>query len=406
MPPTFTLKKQKKRATRLSGTNLEHVGDHNFRVTFQAIRVHGAVTRTKLVALTGLATPSIANITNKLLHAGLIKTSGKVQGVRGQPPKLLTINPDGCFSIGVNIDRDHLACAIIDLAGQVRARHTQEINFAMPDQVATFFRSAIAHMLATDDIKLSRLIGIGVAVPHHLSHIDLPKLPKAYAAWDQVDIPSLFTGVVDGPVLVENDATAAALGELQFGRGLRKPSFFYILISAGLGGGLVIEGTLFRGAHGRSGEIGFIPLSSHLTGAQDIGEAVSLQGLYNALRTGGIKISTPEALLDLPPKGQRIIGEWLDSAAAFLTPPLLSISSLIDPQAVFIGGRLPEDLLKHLIDRLNKQLQTHNRQNIIPTQVLPAALGRDAPVIGAALLPISERLLPTRNALMATAEND
>lgn len=406
MTSSIAQKKQKTLTTRLSGTNLEHVGDHNFRVTFQAIRVHGAVTRTKLVALTGLATPSIANITNRLLDAGLIKTIGKVQGVRGQPPKLLTINPDGCFSIGVNIDRDHLTCAIIDLAGQVRARHTQEINFAMPDQVAAFFRKAVSLMQASEDINFSRLIGIGVAVPHHLSHIGLPKLPKSYAAWDQIDIPSLFSGVVDGPVLVENDATAAALGELQFGRGLRKPSFFYILISAGLGGGLVIEGTLFRGAHGHSGEIGFIPLGSHATNAQDIGEAVSLQGLYNTLRNAGIKTSTPEALLDLSPKGQRIVEDWLDAAAGFLTPPLLSISSLIDPQAVFIGGRLPEVFLKRLIDRLNEHLHTRKSHNIIPTPVLPAALGGDAPVIGAALLPINERLLPTRNALMATATND
>jgi predicted NBD/HSP70 family sugar kinase len=189
------------------------------------------------------------------LREGLILAAGTVQGLRGQPPKLFSINPDGCFSVGVNIDRDHLAVVLLDLAGHVRARHTLEVDFALPKHAAAFFREATKKMLCSHAVDANRVVGVGVAIPDRLSRIESPQKPKGYADWDMIDVRALFAGAIDGPIFVENDATAAALGELQFGHGLHKPSFFYILISAGLGGGLVIDGTLFRGAHGHAGEM-------------------------------------------------------------------------------------------------------------------------------------------------------
>jgi predicted NBD/HSP70 family sugar kinase len=399
-------KQKRKRASSLSGTNLERVGDYNYRVTFQAIRVNDVITRAQLVALTGLTPPAIANITNRLLQEKLILATGKVQGSRGQPPKLLTINPDGCFTIGLNIDRDHLTAVALDLAGKVRARHAIEVDFALPGQVASFFKGAVARMMAEHSIDRRRLLGVGVALPDRLSQIELPKRPKAYSEWDKVDLPKMIGQIVDGPVFVENDASAAALGELQFGHGMKLRSFFYILISAGLGGGLVIEGTQYRGAHGRSGEIGFLPLKSRRTEAEDLGQAVSLQGLYDALRSGGFNISRPEALSHLTEKGQRLVEEWLDSAASFLLPPILAVRCLIDPQAVFIGGRMPPNLVEGLIARLNKSLASQKRAALSEGVLQSAALGVDAPVIGAALLPLYDRLLPSRTALMKPAQTE
>src|SRR3954468_8675015 len=84
----------------LAGTNLERAGDYNQRVTLQAIRVNGPITRVDLAQITGLTTPAIANITNRLLDENLILEVGKLHGRRGQPAMRLAINPDGSFSIG------------------------------------------------------------------------------------------------------------------------------------------------------------------------------------------------------------------------------------------------------------------------------------------------------------------
>src|SRR5690348_5957701 len=131
----------------LSGTNLERAGDHNQRVTLHAIRVNGPITRSDLADITGLTPPAIANITKRLLHDELILEAGRRRGVRGQPATKLAINPDGCFSVGINIDRDHITMVVLGFDGQVRARSAREIRFAMPRAVQSLFSASIGRLL-------------------------------------------------------------------------------------------------------------------------------------------------------------------------------------------------------------------------------------------------------------------
>lgn len=403
IPDRQRRERRRAQAGSLAGTNLERAGDYNQRVTLQAIRVNGPITRVDLAQLTGLTTPAIANITNRLLNEDLILEVGKLQGRRGQPAMRLAINPHGCFSIGINIDRDHVTVVALDFLGNVRARASEEIDFALPNDVVAFARKAIEGMLKGRTIPRDRIIGTGVALPDDLGRINLPHRPSSYGVWTTVDVSRLFADVLPLPVFVENDAAAAAIGELQFGHGLRSPSFFYILISAALGGGLVIEGNYFRGADGRSGEIGFLPLRSRRTQARSLQEAVSLSALYERLAAAGFRVSRPEQLNELRGEGKSVVAGWVDDAADFLTDPLVAVSCLVNPKAVFIGGRLPAGLVDRLADRLNQRL--HRRAGDVPVvaPVLRAAMAADAPAVGAAILPFSERLLPSRAALMKAA---
>ncbi|MFV3073676.1 ROK family transcriptional regulator [Niveispirillum fermenti] len=388
----------------LSGTNLERAGDHNQRVTLQAIRVGGPITRADLAEITGLTAPAIANITRRLLADGLILEAGRLMGQRGQPAMKLAIDPDGCFSVGVNIDRDHITLVVLDLLGQVRARATREVNFALPAAVAAFVRDTLPALLETGEITPQRLIGLGVALPDDLGRIHLPHQPDTYAVWNRTDIPSLFTGLPPLPVFVENDATAAALGEAQFGLGLRHPSFFYLLVSRGLGGGLVLDGQYFRGADGRSGEIGFLPVRHPGLPARTLQDAVSLSALFDHLAERGHPVGQPDDLLSLDKAGQAALADWVEMAAGLLADPVLAISCLINPQAVFVGGRLPGPIVEALADAVNRR--TRGAAGLVPI-VAPlrrAAMAADAPAVGAAILPFNHRLLPGRAVLMKTAE--
>lgn len=384
----------------LAGTNLERAADYNQRVTLQAVRVNGEITRLDLARITGLTPPSIANITNRLLQEGLIVELGRLRGKRGQPAKRLAINPDGCFSIGLNIDRDHVTAVALDMTGNVRARITDEVDFALPNAVVAFAHKAMNEMLRSKQFARSKIIGTGVALPDDLGQIDLPHRPSSYGVWTTVDVAKMLDNVLPSPILVENDAAAAAIGELQFGHGLRSPTFFYLLISAGLGGGLVIDGSYFRGADGRSGEIGFLPLRSRRTKAHSMQGAVSLSALYEQLAAKNRVVDRPEQLESLDAKGQALIEQWINDSADFLTDPLIAVSCLVNPKAVFIGGRLPGALVDKLADRLNRRLRA--RAGDIPkiAPVMRAAMAADAPAVGAAILPFQERLLPSRSALM------
>ncbi len=387
----------------LSGTNLERAGDHNQRVTLQAVRAAGApITRAEIADLTGLTAPAIANITKRLLNDGMILKAGRQLGGRGQPATKLVVNPDGAFSIGLNIDRDHIAIVALDFVGNVRYRVCREVHFAMPQEVIAFFREQVAQIIAEKAIDIECLIGIGIGIPDDLGRIPVSNRPDAYRIWSEIDVAELFAEILPVPVFVENDACAASIGEMQFGHGLQHRSFAYTIISAGLGGGLVIDGHYYRGAQGRSGEIGFLPVVDEHGQAHILEDLVSLYSLYDYMRKAGFEVSTPEDLEALPDAGQSRIESWLDRAADQLLNPFLVMSCAINPEAHFIGGRLPAVFIEQLCTRLNDRLDAYGDRirNIAP--VKRAALAVDAAARGAGILPFNDRFLPIREALKKT----
>ncbi len=390
----------------LSGTNLERAGDHNQRVTLQAVRAAGApITRAEIAELTGLTAPAIANITKRLLNDGMIMKAGRQLGGRGQPATKLVVNPDGAFSIGLNIDRDHIAIVALDFRGQVRFRECREIHFAMPQDVITFFREEVKKIIAARAIDIDRLIGLGIAIPDDLGRVPVANRPDAYQIWSEIDVAGLFTDVLPHPdiaVYVENDAAAASIGEMQFGHGLKHRSFVYTIICAGLGGGLVIDGHYYRGADGRSGEIGLLPVRAGDGTTQTLEDLVSLYALYADLRKAGFDVSTPEDLDKLSEAALAQVDAWLDRAADHLVQPFLVMNCAINPEAHFIGGRMPAHFIEQLCARINARLAAYagRVKNIAP--VKRAELAVDAAARGAGILPFNDRFLPIREALMKT----
>ena len=381
----------------LSGTNLERGSSHNLRVTLQAIRLNAPVTKVELAEITGLTPPSITNITRKLFADGLIIEAGRRRGERGQPALKLAINPDGAFSIGVNVDRDHMTLVALDFLGDLRLRIVENIQFPMPDQVSDFVSRNLAAMRASGEIDMDRIAGIGLAIPDDFGGVDLPNRPAEFGVWETID-PRHLLGSHGLDVIIENDATAAAIGELQFGHGRVAQTFFYLLVNAGLGGGLVIDGHSVTGASGRSGEIGFLPIGRARRNPVVLQDVASLSGLYSHLAEAGFPDPGPLERLD--EAAGLAAGEWVEKAADLLTDPLMVINAVIDPDAIFIGGRLPAGLVDQLCDRL--ALNVRHRGASLPARapIRRAELAEDAAAIGAAILPFSNRFLPNRTALM------
>lgn len=383
----------------LSGTNLERAGDHNQRVTLHAIRVAGPVTRTEVALKTGLTQAAVANITNRLLRERLILTAGRLRGARGQPPTKLIVNPDSCFSIGLNIDRDHVTIVVLDFVGNIRARSSREIHFANPDTVRTFFQRSVARMLAKAGIGRDRLVGVGVAFPDDIARTHLPDQPADYSAWAVVQVDDLIRDVLGIPVYIENDATAAAIGEMQFGSGHQYRSFFYMLVTAALGGGLVCDGVYCRGAMGRSGEIGWLRALDGTGEATQLQKIVSLSALYARLAARGFRVSTPHGLTRLDEPARQVVEGWIHESTEALVNALVAINCLINPAAILIGGRLPATLVDRLAASVNERMAEFTGQLPAVAPVARAAMADDAPAVGAAILPFSDRFLPTRFAL-------
>ncbi|AJA07724.1 ROK family protein [Sphingopyxis fribergensis] len=380
----------------LSGTNLERAGDYNQRIVLQAIRLTEETTRSDLARVTGLTPPTIVNITKRLIDMGLVKPAGRLQGKRGQPAMRIVINPDGAFSIGLNIDRDHITLVTLDLAGKIRSRHTREIAFALPGTVVDHVRDILPGLLEEGGVDRARILGVGVALPDDLGRISLPHRPTEYDAWDDIDLGALLGEVLPWPLHADNDAASAALGEVHLGNGILLSSFFYLLISAGLGGGLVIDRSYVRGADSRSGEIWAMP-DPDREGA-NVQDTVSLSALYARLEAAGHRVDRPEALLDGSAEKQAVVVKWLDDAADVLVQPLIAVNCLINPSAILIGGRLPGQLADALVERLNGRMAGRKLPVLAPVRRAEAA--DDASAIGAAIIPFLDHVLPSESILM------
>ena len=392
--------RMQKTVPELSGTNLVRAGDHNQRVTLHAIRINGPVTRNDIAVMTGLTPPSIANITKRLLRDGLILEAGRSRGGRGAPSTRLVINPDGCFSVGLNVDRDHITLVVLDFVGKVRARSSHEIAFASPETVRAFFQRTVGHLLGKSGVLRERLIGVGIAFPDDIARAHLPDQPGEYAAWAHVRVDDLIRDVLGVAVFVENDAAAAAIGEMQFGLGQQYRSFFYVLVTAALGGGLVIDGNYFRGADGRSGEIGWLRAPNDSGADTQLQNIVSLSALYARLATHGFRVHSPTGLMRLESDARDVVEEWIRESSRALLESLVAVNCLINPEAILIGGRLPAPIVDQLAAALNASMQRFATKVPAIATIARAATADDAPAVGAAILPFSNRLLPTRHALL------
>lgn len=390
-------------AESLSGTNLARAGDYNQRVVLQAIRTSGTMTRAELTAITGLTPPTVGNITARLLSDGLIRPDGRILGGRGQPALKFTIDPEGAFALGLNIDRDHVTLVTMDLAGHIRDRASLESRFALPAEVMNFVRAELRRIRRRRDIKAERLIGIGIGIPDGLGDIPLPHRPDAYGEWSRIDVCQTFSQELGIPAYSDNDATAAAVGELQFGGGRGRQHFMFTLISAGLGSGIILNGQPYRGAGNSAGEIAFIAQNLFAGGDEGIlQDRISLYALYDYLGARGIAVSGPGDL-DSPDEACRqAIDDWIDMAAARLLGPFAVMNCAFNPEVHIIGGRLPRLIVDRLCETLNLRLRQAVPQAPAVAPFIASVAAEDAAPMGAAVLVFQNRLLPRPEALMKT----
>ncbi|WP_454855571.1 ROK family transcriptional regulator [Rhizobium binxianense] len=378
----------------LSGANVEGAGEHNRAVVLRCIHRQAPISRAEIARQTGFTKPAIARIVDRLLDEGLIIEARRRHGLRGQPAIELEINPDAYFSIGINIDRDHLTVLAVDAVGNIRARVNHERHFILPDEFMQLTAEAISHFQRSRLIDEARLAGIGLAIPDWLGEISLLGKPREYEEWTDFDVRAGLEALTSHPIFIENEANAAALAELDYGFGAESSSFFYIAINACPGGGLVLDGNGHRGAMGLGGEIGWLPIvdpkDREATKVHLLGEIFSLFFLYDFLAKHGVHVSTPQDLVALDTHGRRLASQWLKEMSVHLAVAVKHIGMIVDPDAVLVGGRLPMRMIDELLRYVHEHLDAADAD--LPS-IHRASIGEDASALGAAAMPMAAALM-------------
>lgn len=389
-------------ALTVSGTNLERARSHNRRAVLETVRLNRQLTRADLARLTALTPQTVSNITAELLDAGMLLAGPPLRGgARGQPAVPLSINPDGAYSIGVQLDHQTMIAVVSDLAGRVRVRTERVVRRPDPQTALPLIAQMHDELRRASGLDWTRLLGMGFVMPGPFGVEGMTSVgPTTLPGWEAVD-GAWLSRRLGLPVLLQKDATAAAIGERLYGMASELRNFIYLFIGTGLGAGLFLDGRLYTGGRGNAGEVGHMivapggrPCECGNRGCLE--RYVSLRALYETLGVADGELATPAYLSGLPiaQNGER----WLDSAVGPLRQAVNILESLLDIEAVVIGGLLPPDWLNALVERLHPlpvSIRLHDGERL-----RLGSAGRDVVALGAAALPIFDEFNPQYEVLL------
>lgn len=398
----------------LTGSNLLQTKQFNLRIVHEVIRRHGPLARADIARHTALTGATVSNLTRELIDLGFVHEVERRQEGRGAPASILAVNPDGAFAVGLDFNRDHLTGVLVDLAGRVRRR--ENLDFAelpTPDEALELMVGMIDRLVAAEGLARAHVCGVGIGIPGPMYQAPDGRgylvNPRSFPGWHKVPLADWVRERVQLPVIVENNATAAAAGERWYGAGRQIATFFYLFFGTGLGGGIVMHGQTVEGFTGNAGEIGYLPATLAGDAADPeshVGLAFNLPRLYERLRAVGIDARTPADLDALLAAGNPHLLEWLDTGAGLLAGLVLAVEYLLDPEAIIIGGRLSDALLAAFHTRVERLLpQRHIPERAHAPRLVLATSGPDAAALGVATLPIYQLLAPAPQVLLKpTAE--
>ncbi|NRT56204.1 ROK family transcriptional regulator [Sphaerotilus uruguayifluvii] len=392
------------------GSNQNGMRQFNERVVLQAIRLHGELPKAELARVTRLSTQTISMIVNALLDEGLLLKREPLRGRIGQPSVPIALDPDGAWSIGVKVGRQHADVLLVDFTGRVH--HREGLPYAWPDPehlpatLAAMIRrcreALTARLLPLG--RPERLCGVGVAAPLSIGGwTGLFGMPEAQArAWETLDLPGQLAGATGLPVHFAKDTVAACLAEMIGGEGRQRRSFLYFFVDTFIGGGLVLDSHLHPGAHGNAGAVGSMPLAVPMNlaaggsggaGTQLLGAAslLNLQRLYETARLD------PGAALDeraLEPPWVAHTQAWLGNASRALAMAITGASCVLDLDDIVIDGVVDRRLLARLITQTGNALDLHCWEGVRRPRLHPGTIGSDARALGGALLPLHADFAP------------
>ncbi|MFK3650879.1 ROK family protein [Lysobacter enzymogenes] len=381
------------------GATQQSSAPYNRRLVLDFIRQHGAASRKDIQEKVSLSPQTVANITNELESIGLIVSRRqKDLKTRGQPPIAFEINPDAGQSIGISLEPGRASGALVNLVGRIDARCEVKLQGCDRAQLLAGLLELVATLRRQAN---ARLWGIGVALPGPLGDTELSFVgPTALEGWKDLSILDQLQEATGLPLFHSVDSVAGALGETLYGVARHLDNFFYLHLSMGLGGSLIVGRNNYRGADGNATEIGHVPVVPGGTpcycGNQGCLERyLSLHSLAEALGLDDAQVHGPALLERLDATDDPALRQWCEQAGQRLRDAICMIENLLDPQTIVIGGSAPQKLVQRLVDLAQPwHRSVRGRPDPELPRVMISQREEDCSLLGAAVLPIHELLSP------------
>ena len=364
----------------------------------ELVRTGRASTRSDLRRLTGLSRTAVVSRVATLTSAGLLLVGEELASTGGRPPGTLVFNKDAGVVVAAAVGRSRSQLGLFDLEGTELASDSGDHAVGVgPDQLMPQVAARLAALL--DGVE-PPVAGIGLSLPGTVDpvrglSIDSPVM----GGWDGVELAPYLAEVVDAPLFVANDADVLARSEL-LGRSGAFRDVLVVKASTGLGLGIVADGRVLSGHVGAAGEIGHtrvdaaegLPCRCGATGCLET--VAGGWALVGRLAESGHEVGHVRDLVALAQRGDPVARGLLRDSGRQLGELLAVAVNLLNPQAVVIGGDMAAAFDSYAS---GVRESVYARAAALATrdlQILPAAHGDRAGLVGCAALALDHVLAP------------
>ena len=371
----------------------------NLSRIFKAIYQQGPISRIKLTEITGCSPGTVSNHVRTLMKKGFVVETNKGISSGGRKPIKLIINPNKAYIFSIEIEVNQIKIVIFDLKVKPVADSIIPIKHK-DDYMRTLTQVFLEmdNMIEKKNLRLEDFLGIGVAVP---GLIDKVKGVLEFApnlGWKDVSISEIFKEKYGLPIILNNEAKAAAIGE----RGAYYPqvnNMVFVSINEGIGCGLYINGALYRGASGNAGEFGHITINTNgpqchcgNRGCWEIYASESyIVNRYLALSDNKKKLPKEE-IYKLGKDGDKKAIKVFYELGKNIGVGLVNIINGLSPELLVIGGGVVE-IKDYIYDEIIKKLEESCLSvSYKKTEIKFSKLGNMAAVYGMADLIIDARI--------------
>jgi predicted NBD/HSP70 family sugar kinase len=395
------------------GQRSETVRRANLSAIVRELHADGPLSRSELVVATGLTRSAIRGLIGELAAADLVSEErAEPQGTPGRPSPVVSLNPGGAVVLALEIAVDSLAAGLVGLGGVVfeLVRVDRPSGHASVAAIAADLAELAAAVRARRSSR-EPLFGVGVTVVGVVRRSDGFVSMAPNLGWRDEPLGERIAEALDSPapISVANDADLGALVEHRRGAATGSDHVLYISGEYGVGGGMIVDGMPLTGVAGYGGEVGHMPVNPNGSACRcgsvgcwetEVGEGALLRlaGHPPGGGRGGV-----DAVLSEAEAGSPAALSALDHVGRWLGIGLAGLVNVLNPQLVVLGGifgRIHPFVSRTLEDELDRRALSAPRRLV---RVVPATLGVDAPLLGAAELAL-EPLLADPAAWMASRE--
>lgn len=388
----------------------------NLSAVLRLIQAQAPISRSQLAVLTGLNKSTVSSLVDELLERRLVHEIGQNSATgTGRPATLLEINPFAGYIIGVELGVDFVSVGIADFRGNLVWQRREDADPLQGQDIMLEQTLRIAkEAMTTGKKKGFRFLGLGLATP---GTVDLKEGVLVFAPnlhWRNVQFRKFFSEGTKLKVLIENDANAATIGEHLFGGARFTRDFIFVFAGVGIGGGLFLNGKLYRGRNGYAGEIGHSPIMAdhsqtpcHCgnrgcweTYANQFSIIQRIQARLEVKRNSIIPklMSEQNAPLSIPLIKQAADAGDMEAIASFaeagraMGQGFAGLINIFNPEKIILGG--PLSLAgDYLLPAIREIIPHHTLPEIDQqAEVILSSFGPDASLIGAIAIVVDDVL--------------